>query len=255
MPTENKMGAGELLLVAAAVAWYFCATTHVSPGDRDMGLDPWQYLGNALAVARGEWGLFHPWRGVLHGWLVGKLMVPVGDLRRAAELLSLVSMCGAVLGTWFLGRLLLGRWVGILAAWMFAIQPDLALFGMYHGVYGLLTVLVVLGLIGLAWTVRTMEAGRSFWVAAFVTGALFGLAWASDGRGLGIGIAGAVGLVVVGLMRTDGDFEIGLRRPLLAAAVLMVAMVGVGRGVSSIQKVEPLPFAEHKSSFKVVSPI
>ncbi len=217
----------ELALVLGAATALLVRVRLATPHDVLSGLDAWQYLGNALAVAEGDAALFHPWRGPLHAWILAALMGPVGSLREAAAWVSALGVAGMVPLCWWLGRTLAGPVAGLLGALLLAATPELVPIGASHGAYGLFALLCSAGF-ALACAAR----GSPGWIGA---GVLFGLAALCDGRGLVFAGAAAAGLL---LARQRWQGRVG-------PALLLLLAFGLVRVMAiPLQPVEPLPVAE-----------
>ncbi len=206
-----------LILLALACVEFQAVSLPVR--DVPLGIDWQRYLGNALAIAQGDWAAYQTWRGPLHPFLCLFLTPVAGRLLEASQLVSMLAVAGMLLCTAALGRRLAGPWAGAGAAWLLAVWPDLALQARMSTPYPLLAALVVAGLYALNQGIAGDVGVR--WPWAVAAGVGFGLAGATDARGLVFGASALVGTMLA--------FPVDRRR--LAAALAFGGLALITRAV------------------------
>lgn len=192
--------------------------------DQPLGTDWFAYLKNAVALAEGDWDAWHRWRGPLHAALCVVLTPVAGGLLEASQLLSLLSIAACIpMTAWLAGRLTSPS-VGLTAAALLALWPDLLLFARYSTPYALLTAVL---LAAAAAAVKTTEDARWGWV----TGVFLAATTLTDARGPVL-----AGMVLVGLL---------LRRtPLRSGAVAGLTWVAISGAVFTVFPVDLVPLAD-----------
>ncbi len=165
------------VVVTILTLGFLVAGAGLANPDQPVGTDWFDYLGNAAAVGDGAWDRYHDWRGPLHAWACLALLPLSGGLIAASQHVALLTATALLPLTWWLGRLLLGRWPALLAVGLLAGWADLRLFAVYSTPYALLA---ATGTLGLALTV----ASRARPVLAVPAGIALGAAIATDQRGL-----------------------------------------------------------------------
>ncbi|MDP6931709.1 MAG: hypothetical protein QGG40_02290, partial [Myxococcota bacterium] len=220
-PTTGSPGEGildrwgmhlEVGAVVVATVGFVLGARSVDPGSVYRGLDAWQYLGNALSLQTGDGALYHPFRDPLHAALVAKLSGPAGGLREAAEWISLLSVTATIPLVWGLGRVAFGRLVGLLAMVLWVENPDIYLFGGYHGSYALLGAATTAGL---GATLLAVHRDLRWTVVA---GLAMGLAWATDQRAISWTLVASVGLALSGWRHPAWRRRLGASLGLLVLA-------------------------------------
>ncbi len=153
------------------------------------------YLDNAAVLWHPAWTelVYQDWRRPLHALLVGLLGEPLGYLR-GAQLLTLLSSLGLVLGAGLLGRALAGRGAGVLATIAVSLLPSLEQSSRWINLYplqaGLGALALGVGASCLRWPRRGLALGA---------GLLAGLCAAVDHRGLVV-VAAVVPAVLLGVV-------------------------------------------------------
>ncbi|MDP2306264.1 MAG: hypothetical protein Q8P18_09585 [Pseudomonadota bacterium] len=214
------------LVVTALTLAFFVSAVGLANPHQPIGTDWMAYLGNAVAAGTGEWAQYHDWRGPLHAWACLALVPVSGGLIAASQHLSLICATLLVPLTWWIGRMLLGRWPALLAAGLLAGWADLRLFAAYSTPYALLA---ATGTLGIALTV----ASRRRPLLAAPAGVALGLAVATDLRG-GL-FAGAVVLAAA--------LDAGGARRLIVVSVLALATIATGAGALSALPVPLVPLS------------
>ena len=173
---QNRRNFIEAGVVAAVTASFLWRAVQLDAWDRPLGSDWESYLRNVLAIGTDRWATYNGWRGPLHSWLTLGALPLCGTPLVASKALSVVATAATIPATWVLGRA-----VGIPGAmWgavLFGLWPDLVVVAHFSTMYPLLMALFVSGA-ALA-SLQTMPG-------AVGSGVLFGLAGATDIRGLAL---------------------------------------------------------------------
>ena len=226
----------ELIGVFAAFFWVMGCAWQLPVRDVPLGIDWQRYLGNALAIAQDDWAAYQLWRGPLHPFVCLLLTPLAGHLLEASQLASALGVGALVLASAALGRRMLGPMGGFWTALLLAGWPDLALLGRMSTPYPMLAGLVAAGIyaLDLAFLARVRPPTRvgarlsPRWMAAGAAGVLFGLAGATDARGLVLAAGASVGVMLVGASPPWGaGGDAGPTGVARAAAKHVLALLGV----------------------------
>jgi len=175
------------------------------------------YVRNAWSVHRGMSESYDYFRAPLHGWLLGGLGEGLGSYADAAILLSSLCVAGMVLSAGLIGRAMVGPWVGGLAAAALPLTANTAHAARWANSYPVIAVTT-----GGSLAAALLLARSPHPALALLTGALTGLAWAADGRGL-VAIPPAVFLMLLAVWSVKGR-----QRWLIPAALAVGLLAGPG---------------------------
>ncbi|MBK7756629.1 MAG: hypothetical protein IPI35_09535 [Deltaproteobacteria bacterium] len=200
--------------------------------DEQLGGYRWpDYLFNAWMVGLGEAERYDSFRRPLHGFLVSVTGGWLGSVPNAAILWGGLSMAAVALSAGVLGRALGGRFAGALAALLVAsVAPNLEA-ARAGNLYPLLAATSALALASAA----ALARWPSLPLAA-LTGALAGVSYATDDRGVMM-LPGCVGLVLLGAWRAEG-----LPKKLGVAALALALALPIGQRLKT--GFGQLPFKE-----------
>lgn len=230
-----------LALLTGAATLAFVVTASALPvQDQPLGQDWYRYLRNALAVATGDWELWHAWRGPAHAWATVALVPLTGNLVDASQLLSLVAVAGCLPLTALLVRRHHGALPALLAVLLLAAWPDLRLFARTSTPYPLLALTSTAGAVLLGRSAAA-EARRA-WAWAGAGALVLGVGVATDLRGTALALAVALGAAAAGDVRrwlplVGGGAGLALGQALLAAhpveLVSLAEQVGLQRDLNA----------------------
>ena len=193
MEVDNKVGPRERALVVGLTLAFALRAATLPGWDQPTG-DAWnRYLGNAVAIAEGDWRSYQPWRGPVHAWLLLAVTPGVGTLVRAAQFVSLVAATAMLPLTWAIGRSIVGPTAAVVAVALLATSPDLVLFGRFGITYALQGALL-LGGVGWMHAGCRLPPGRAELRHYVAASALLGLGTATDFRVAVLGAAACVAL-------------------------------------------------------------
>ena len=194
--------------------------------DEQLGGYRWpDYLFNAWMVGLGDAERYDSFRRPLHGFLVSVTGGWLGSVPNAAIVWGGLSMAAVALSAGVLGRALGGRFAGALAALLVAsVAPNLEA-ARAGNLYPLLAATSALALASAA----ALARWPSLPLAA-LTGALAGVSYATDDRGVMM-LPGCLGLLALGVWRAEGvKQKVGVAALALALALPIGQRLTTGFG-------------------------
>ncbi|MES2645147.1 MAG: hypothetical protein V4850_37010 [Myxococcota bacterium] len=236
-PTRTVPAWVDTLVVTLLTLAFFAAVVPLGNPDQPAGTDWFAYLGNAVAAGDREWAQYHDWRGPLHAWACLALVPLSSGLIAASQHLSLLCATALVPLTWWIGRMLLGRWPALLATALLAGWADLRLFAVYSTPYALLA---ATGTLGIALTVASQKRP----VLVVPAGIALGLAIATDLRGVPFAVAVVLAALLAAVPRSENAWPRERLRRVAVVGGLALATTLTGAGLLGALPVRLVPLTE-----------